>query len=235
MATLVFDIETIGEDFDAMDETTQEVLLRWAKQSSTNDEDLKMKTEEVRDGLGFSPFTGEIVAIGVLDMERDRTMVLYQAPGIDTGEIEEDGVKYRPMSEKEMLEEFWRIAEQYDTFVTFNGRGFDAPWLAIRSAVHKIRPTRDLLSNRYTSLQRGVKHIDVMDQLTFYGATMRRPNLHIVCRAFGVKSPKADGVNGDCVAALFKEGQYLDIARYNVGDLRSTRDVYQIWKKYIGF
>lgn len=235
MATLIFDIETIGEDFDAMDETTQEVLLRWARQSSVTEEELRVRTEEVRNSLGFSPFTGEIVAIGVLDLERDRTMVLYQAGGADTEETEEGGVRYRPMDEKGMLEEFWRIAEQYDTFVSFNGRGFDAPWLAIRSAVHGVRPTRDLLSNRYTSLQRGVKHVDLMDQLTFYGATLRRPNLHIVCRAFGIKSPKEDGVTGDDVAALYRAEKYLDIARYNVGDLQATRGVYERWRDFIRF
>jgi hypothetical protein len=34
MATLVFDIETVGEDFDALDETSQDVLTRWIKKES---------------------------------------------------------------------------------------------------------------------------------------------------------------------------------------------------------
>jgi hypothetical protein len=31
MATLVFDIETVGEDFDTLDETSQESLTCWIK------------------------------------------------------------------------------------------------------------------------------------------------------------------------------------------------------------
>ena len=89
------------------------------------------------------------------------------------------------------------------------------------------------MSNRYLGMQRGVTHVDLLDQLSFYGATLRRPSLHLVCRAFGIKSPKADGVCGDDVAGLYKEGRYLDIARYNVGDLIATRDVYRRWQEYL--
>jgi DNA polymerase elongation subunit (family B) len=231
MATLVLDIETVGEDFDTLDETTQEVLLRWTKVSAGSEEELRAKTEEVKNGLGFSPLTGYICAIGILDVERGRTMVLYQAPGTSDVEQTEEGVRYRPMSEEEMLQEFWRVATQYDTFVTFNGRGFDIPFILLRSAVYGIRPTRDLMSNRYLGSQRGVTHVDLLDQLTFYGATMRRPSLHLVCRSWGIKSPKADGVTGDDVAGLYHAGRYLDIARYNVGDLHATRDVYQRWSE----
>ncbi len=31
MPTLVFDIETVGEDFDTLDETSQDVLTCWIK------------------------------------------------------------------------------------------------------------------------------------------------------------------------------------------------------------
>ena len=31
---LVFDIETIGSDFDSLDHTTQEVLTRWIKKEA---------------------------------------------------------------------------------------------------------------------------------------------------------------------------------------------------------
>ncbi|MEI8103823.1 MAG: ribonuclease H-like domain-containing protein [Candidatus Moraniibacteriota bacterium] len=233
MPTLIFDIETVGENFDEMDETTQEVLLRWTKQTATSGDELKAKTDDVKNSLGFSPFTGFICAIGILDAERDRVAVYYQTTEKDAEDTEEEGVKYRPMSEKAMLEEFWRVAEKYDTFVSFNGRSFDVPFLMLRSMILGVRPTRDLLSNRYTNLQRGAKHIDVMDQLTFYGAMFRRPTLHIVCRSLGIKSPKADGVTGDDVAELYHSGKFLDIARYNVGDLHATRDVYARWQSYL--
>ena len=78
--------------------------------------------------------------------------------------------------------------------------------MAVRSAVHKIKATKDLMSNRYLNSQKfGATHIDLFDQLTFYGAVRRKGGLHLWCRAFGITSPKAQGVTGDDVANLFKE------------------------------
>ena len=37
MSKLLFDIETVGENFDELDETTQEVLTKWIKKESANE------------------------------------------------------------------------------------------------------------------------------------------------------------------------------------------------------
>jgi len=138
------------------------------------------------------------------------------------------------MTEAEMLKAFWEAASKYDEFVSFNGRAFDAPFLAVRSAINKIRPTKDLMSNRYVSSQKfGAVHIDLLDQLTFYGAVRKKGNLHLWSRAFGIESPKAQGITGDDVGRLFKEKKFLDIAKYNVGDLKATRELYKYWVEYI--
>ncbi len=233
MSTLLFDIETIGDDFDSLDETTQHALTRWIEREAKNDEEYDHALADLKNELGFSPLTGQIVAIGVLDVEKDKGVVYYQSPGA-TESVEVDNYTLKPATEAEMLEQFWRGALQYTNFVTFNGRSFDVPFLMIRSAVHQVRPTKNLLSNRYLGLQRdGAKHIDLMDQLSFYGAAFRRGSLHLYCRAFGIKSPKADGVTGDEVSTLFKTKKYQDIARYNAGDLRATRELYERWQKFV--
>ena len=64
MNKLVFDIETIGENYDELDEKTQEILTRWIKKESSNEDDYRIALEELKEGLGFSPLTGEVVAIG---------------------------------------------------------------------------------------------------------------------------------------------------------------------------
>src|SRR3989338_1142829 len=128
-----------------------------------------------------------------------------------------------------MLGHFWDGAKQYTEFVSFNGRGFDVPFLVVRSAIHKIRPSKDLMSNRYLSLQRGAAHIDLQDQLSFYGAVRRRESLHMFARAFGIASPKVEGVTGDDVAALYRAGEVETIARYNARDLRATAELYEVW------
>jgi DNA polymerase elongation subunit (family B) len=234
MPKLIFDIETVGEDFDSLDETTKEVLTRWIKKEADNKKEYEAELEDLKNRLGFSPLTGEIVCIGVLDYEKDKGAVYFQAPGANEEEFEEGGFKFKPMTEAKMLFNFWEGAKNYQEFVSFNGRSFDAPFLTVRSAIHKIRPTKDLMSNRYIRSQDyDSKHIDLFDQLTFYGAMRRKGGLHLWCRAFGIKSPKSEGITGDDVSRLFREKKYKEIARYNAGDLRATRNLYQYWKDYI--
>lgn len=239
MSTLIFDIETVGEDFDALDVATQDVLTRWIKKESGMPEqkdEYQRALGELKDGLGFSPLTGRIVAIGVLDDERDKGAVYFDANEKKVPDREESGMKFKAMGEREMLENFWRGVAEYDAFVSFNGRGFDVPFLMVRSAIYGIRPSKDLMSNRYVGSQDfGAKHIDLLDQLSFYGAVRRKGGLHLWCRAFGIKSPKASGVTGDDVRRLFVEERFEDIATYNAGDLRATRELYHHWKKYLAF
>lgn len=226
---LVFDIETVGEEWDSFDEATQHNLSWYLRESSKNEEEYEYEMKELKEGMGLSPLTGCIVAIGVYDTEKEKGAVYFSAPTTSVESQEAEGIKYEAMGEKEMLEQFWKVAKVCTEFVSFNGRGFDAPFLAIRSMVHNVVPTKDLLSNRYLSMQRGVAHIDLMDQLTFYGAARFRKSLHLFCRALGIESPKAGGTTGDDVATLYKEGKYQDIARYNAGDLRATAALYKRW------
>ncbi len=236
MPRLVFDIETVGEDFNSLDETSKDVLTRWIKKEANSDEEYKSSLEDLKKNLGFSPLTGEIVAIGVLDSEKEKGAVYFQAPGQDIKPFEEDGIKFKVMTEKEILDNFWKLANNYDQFVSFSGREFDVPFMMVRSAVNGIRPTKDLIANRYLNYQKpNALHIDLQDQLSFYGSVRRKSSLHLWCRAFGIKSPKASGVKGDDVAPLFKERKFLDIARYNVGDIRATKELYDYWDKYIRF
>ena len=219
---IVIDIETIGKDFDSFDETTKEYLLKYAE----TEDDVKAAKE----GLGFSPLTGEVVAIGMLNPDTGRGAVYYQSPDVLQGPLEEEGIEYVADTEPGILRRFWETVRHYDQIITFNGRGFDAPFLLLRSAIHKIEPTKELMPNRYN-----LSHCDLMDVLTFYGAVRRKFSLHMWCRAFGIKSPKEEGVSGHEVPELFKQQQYLTIARYCVGDLYATKALFEFWERYVKF
>ncbi|MDO8626021.1 MAG: ribonuclease H-like domain-containing protein [Candidatus Magasanikbacteria bacterium] len=233
MPTLIFDVETVGEEWGAMDETTQTLMTKWLKRESYDEGEYEKAMEDVKTGLGFSPLTGEIVALGVWDLERLKGAVYYNAPGQNNKEFEEDGIIFKQHTEPEMLEQFWLLAKKYNDFVTYNGRGFDVPYMMVRSAVHKIKPSKNLLSNRYLNyMPQDAKHYDLMDQLSFYGTVRKKGSLHLWCRALGIESPKAGGVTGEDVAGLFKAGKCLEIAKYNVGDLKSTGELYLRWKEY---
>lgn len=230
MRTLIFDIETVGENWEDLDETTQQVLMSWIDRSSKNPEERAALVHDMRAGLGFSPLTGSIVAIGVYDLEREHGAVYYVGNGTKS-DSEEENFLYKQRTEEEMLVEFWEGAREYDTFVTFNGRAFDVPFLIHRSVAHGIKPTRELMKYRYLSQQSAPFHIDLQDELTWYGAMSRRPSLHLFCRAYGIKSPKSDGVSGHDVATLYNNQQFIDIARYNAADVVATKELYELWLK----
>jgi len=230
---LVFDIETIGEDFEGLDATTKDTLTRWIEKESQSKEEYTVRLDDLKDGLGFSPLTGEIVSIGVLDVHEGKGGVYYQSPNKKQERFEEDGITFEALDEVGIVKKFWEIARTYEMFITFNGRGFDVPFLMVRSAVHNIRPTKNLMAARYLYQQHAhALHIDLMDQLSFYGAVRRKGGLHLWARAFGIKSPKSEGVTGDDVSELFKKKKYLDIARYNVGDLHATKALYEKWDQF---
>lgn len=234
--TLVFDIETAGHNFEEFDETTQEVLTKWIKQE--NEEEYEKAFTNLKNGLGFSPLTGQIVAIGIYDVEREKGAVYFQSsPGTNDEGFEEESCKFEVMEEKEMLIKFWEVAEKYDTFVTFNGRGFDVPFLMVRSMIHGVRPSKNLLANRYLSSQPyNAKHVDLLDQLSFYGAVWKnKGSLHMWCHALGIKSPKAEGIDGEDVKELFETGKAKDIALYNGRDLSATAALYKKYLEYLAF
>jgi DNA polymerase elongation subunit (family B) len=234
MARLVFDIETVGEEFAGMDETTRDALTKRARKEAADEEEFKEMVTELESGFALSPLTAEIVAIGVLDADTMKGAVYFQAPGTDIPESEENGIKLVPMTEAEMLSRFWELSNSASEFIGFNSRGFDAPFMMARSAINGIRPSVDLMSDRYGRF--GVKHTDLYDQLSFYGASrFAHGSLHMWCRALGIKSPKSDGVKGDDVSTLFREKKYLDIAKYNMGDIIATKELYDRWVKYFRF
>jgi 3'-5' exonuclease len=232
MATLILDIETVGEPWDAVDEVTRRVMTRWIDQTSRDEEEKSQRLATLKDGLGFSPLSGFIVALGVYDLERTEGTVYYAS--LAGGSDEKIGsFWYRPRSEEAMLQVFWEGALHYDTFVTFNGRAFDLPFILHRSVVCGVMPTVDLMRYRYLTQQVPPYHVDLQDQLTFYGAMSKRPSLHMFCRAYGITSPKAGGVGGDDVAALYHAKKSRDIALYNAGDLLATALLYEKWRTYL--
>lgn len=222
MSRIIFDIETVGRDFESLDEPTQDYLLKWAK---TEDE-----VQDVKESLAFYPLTGEVICIGMLNPDTMRGAVYFQSPGEANPPFEEEGIIYQPGTEEEILKWFWDAIKKYDRFITFNGRSFDCPFIMIRSAVKEIKPARDLMPNRYNG-----EHIDLLDQLTFYGASRRKFSLDMWCRAFGIKSPKSGGITGYDVKDLFHAGRYLDIARYCLGDVAATKELLHCWEEYIRF
>jgi len=231
MAQLVFDIETAAFEIDSFDEAQRAELFKLAEKEET-EEGKEKKREEIIGKLNLHPFTAQVVAIGMLNVESNRGRVYYQAEGEESWRSPDGLVEFEARTEKGILEGFWETIRQYDRFITFNGRRFDCPFLLIRSAICGIRPTRNLMPYRYNSKV----HCDLLDQLTFYGALpLQWFTLDLACRAFGIESPKSAGITGLDVKDLFAQGRYREIAQYCLGDVRATAELYRRWEAYLSF
>ena len=222
MAAVIIDIETVGADFETLDQTSQEYFLKFAK---TEEE-----KQEARNSLSFFPVTAQVVAIGMLEAESENGFVFFQNGGSALfDEFKEGNVAFVSGSEREILAKFWEQMKKYQQCVTFNGRVFDCPFLMIRSAINKVKPSKNLMPNRYS----GTSHIDLMDQLTFYDAVRRRFSLHMWCKAFGIESPKDEGMTGLQVKEYYQKARYKEIARYCLGDIKATKKLHLYWDQYL--
>jgi predicted PolB exonuclease-like 3'-5' exonuclease len=220
MSSVVFDIETLGLPLDTFDEAQQEYLFRSA--------DTEEKRLEETQKLALYALTGQIIAIAMLNPDTMSGKVFYQSTAHEQSFSDDRKIEYISGDEKNLLRNFWENVQRYDQIVTFNGRTFDCPFVMIRSAIAGVPPTRHLVPYRYDSS----KHCDLLDQLTFYGAT-RRFNLDFYCKSFGIKSPKSEGITGLDLGPLFQAGKFRQIADYCMGDVIATAELFKRWTAYL--
>jgi predicted PolB exonuclease-like 3'-5' exonuclease len=169
----------------------------------------------------------------MLNAESCRGKVLFTATE-RRADAEAGPVEFVPcLDEVELLTAFWEVARHYESIITFNGRGFDVPFIYLRSALLNVPITRkDWLGYRYQT----EPHCDLAEQFTFYNVSGRegaakRFNLDFYCKAFGIESPKAGGVTGRDVNALLAAHCFREIAEYCLRDVKATVLLYQIWRE----
>jgi hypothetical protein len=233
MATLVFDIETSAQPLDNFDEAQQEYLFR--ETEKIEDAVAKdAKREEITRFMSLWPFTSQVVCIAMLNAESGRGQTIFLAEDFEDDAGEAGPVEFVPCAdESELLTAFWDVAKHYDSVVTFNGRGFDVPFIYLRSALLNVPISKkNWLGYRYAT----EPHCDLAEQFTFYSVSgrdgaARRFNLDFYCKAFGIESPKSAGVTGMDVKDLMAAGKFREIAEYCLRDVRATVELYKIWKE----
>lgn len=221
MERLVFDVETVGVSWESLDPVVQEALLR----SADTDEE----RQTIRDSLGLFPVTAQIACVALYSPDQDHAAIFFQGPNGMAETVREEKAVFVPCTEKELLMHFWEAAGRAKQVITFNGRSFDCPFLLVRSAANHVRPTIDLMPNRYSN-----QHVDLMDQFTWFGALRRRFSLDTWCNALGVEQPKRE-VHGSDVGSLYAAGEYMKIARYCLGDAKATAQLFDLWSKFMRY
>jgi DNA polymerase elongation subunit (family B) len=233
MATLVFDIETSALPLEMFDEAQQEYLFR--ETEKIDDAIAKnAKREEITRFMSLWPFTSQVVCIAMLNAETQRGQTLFVAEDFEEVEEKDTPVRFIPCAdETELLAQFWDAAKNFNSVVTFNGRGFDVPFIYLRSALLNVPISKkNWLGYRFAT----EPHCDLAEQLTFYSVSgrdgaARRFNLDFYCKAFGIESPKSHGVTGSDVTTLMAEKKFREIAEYCLRDVRATVELYKIWKE----
>ncbi len=189
---LVLDIETIPDD------------ERWSRPEA-----------QVTPGGAFPPtWAHRIVVVGCLWLDHGyglkRLMVLGDAAA--GGSADE--------RERNLLAELSRfVGRERPVLVTYNGRSFDLPVIALRALCHGVplgwyyRES----STRYRYSEHG--HLDLCDWLADHGAT-RSGSLDAIARLIGL--PGKVGVDGSQVEGLHRAGQLGTIQSYCLADVAQT-------------
>ena len=122
--------------------------------------------------------------------------------------------------ERGLLEDFSRfVGKARPVLVSYNGRSFDLPVIALRSLCHAVPlgwyyREKDM---RYRFSEEG--HLDLCDWLADHGAT-RAGKLDAVARLIGL--PGKVGIDGSQVEGLYRAGQLATIQRYCLADVAQT-------------
>jgi len=219
--TLIFDIETAGKDFEDLDEWDQHYLLDKLQVREDDKEKAKQST-------ALYPIYGTVVAIGMFNPVSQKGKVLALDPKDkkntkDSYKLEDSRFSIEIYeSETALLEAFWIMASKFEHFVTYNGNGFDWPYLLVRSALNQVKVPFEITRSKE-------QQTDLMDKFKSFNSY----SLEALCRAFKISNPKEKGVSGLHVSKLFEKGEIIEIANYVCRDVDSTGQLYDKWKTYM--
>src|SRR5688572_4992353 len=123
------------------------------------------------------------------------------------------------------------MATRRPHLITWNGRGFDLPVLALRSLRHGLSwpwyyRDRDY---RYRYSEEG--HLDLCDFLSDHGAT-RMTSLSGAARLIGL--PGKDGLDGSQVEGLYQAGQIESLRQYCLSDVAQTAFLFLRYRLLVG-
>lgn len=130
-----------------------------------------------------------------------------------------------PEEEGYLLDDFWEHVDQAPrsaTWVTFNGKDFDVPFLQMRSLARGVEPAQSGLNNTYPYSHE--PHADLMKVWSKSYYTLEQ-----LCSHLGIGSPKEE-VDGSDVAALVEEEDLQTVADYYERDAEAMLKCWQAMK-----
>jgi DNA polymerase elongation subunit (family B) len=183
-------------------------------------------SEAWREKLGLYSLSASVITIALLNPDTGRGEILYDNRHGELNNLtlpEGDQAAMFGGDEAATLEHFWDRIGHYHRVVSYNGRGFDVPFLMQRSLIRQVRISRNLMPPRFNL--RG-SHLDLAEVLSQFRAT-RPYGLEAWTQAVGLSSPKEGEVSGAGVGDAFHAGQAKEIAEYCMRDVVATAGLYE--------
>lgn len=208
MTTLVIDCETYADPTAYSDEDQLTLV------DAANKRDM-----EVGKFIACSPPLARLVLVGLLNVETGKRCVVYDGELLHSPEL--DDVVLQPAGgEHGVLVAVHTMLAKASRLVSFNGRSYDLPLLLLRAMRHGVEPAKIVERAAWMKPWESEPHVDVMNRLTFGGATGRY-GLGAYAIGLGIPSPKQGG-DGTKVAELVKARNGTDLAGYCLDDCAAT-------------
>jgi predicted PolB exonuclease-like 3'-5' exonuclease len=190
---LIFDIETIPD------------VQRWTRPEP--------EAESSGERSGFPPtWAHRIVVIGWIRLDHAYRLKQIGVMGNGAGTADQ--------RERHLLESFSQlVGTARPVLVTYNGRNFDLPVIALRSLCHAVPLGWYYRDKAVRSRYSDDGHLDLYDWLNDHGAS-RSGKLDVVARLIGL--PGKVGVDGSQVEGLYQAGQLDAIQNYCLADVAQT-------------
>jgi len=199
---LILDIETIPDGRLWIPPAVSTGAVRAASGA------MPSQTAQTKKGRPFPPtYAHKVVVVGALWLDEDyrtRSLEVVGAGKTEAGILD-------------ALSRF--IDDQRPVLVTYNGRSFDLPVIALRSLHHGVQLPWYYQDTNVRHRYSEDGHIDLCDWLADHGAT-RSGSLDALARLIGL--PGKLGIDGSQIAGLYRAGQLEQIQNYCLADVVQT-------------
>ncbi len=202
---IVLDIETIQptkEDWAAL----KGIDLSGFKEDKLFQELEENRLEKDYERASFDGTFSRIVCIGAIFLKDDLTPL--------------EAVAWYGPNEKEILQQFWKRigSDRPRVYITYNGLGFDLPFIKKRSVINRIKPSVEISLARFRTEP-------VYDAMAIWANWDMRATikLDVLARALGLETKSGSGSE---VAGTWAADQQKEIAEYCLQDVYVTYAVY---------
>lgn len=130
--------------------------------------------------------------------------------------------------ESELIKSTWDSIrkESWEKLVTWNGLGFDIPFLKARSRILGIAPDESIDTSKYSSPKES-NHIDCMWLLQGENDEIPSISLEIAARLLGIDYDESKKLTPHEVAECFESGRHDRIEEYCSEDVRVTNEIFK--------